>query len=181
MATVLMLSILSGLLLAGFAAYADESAPSEYQVKAAFLYNFAKFVKWPESAFAQTNSPIKIGILGEDPFGGNLDLAIKGKTINGHPLSVIELSSPDEMKNFQIIFVCRKPKRNLVATLAHLNNASVLTVSETDDFLKAGGMIKFVMENARVRFEINDSAATRSGLTISSKLLNVARKRESND
>jgi YfiR/HmsC-like len=177
---IILLGFLYGLLLAGSAAQA-QSGPSEYQVKAAFLYNFAKFVKWPDAAFAETNAPLVIGILGEDPFGANLELAIQGKNINGHPLSIRKLESSAEMKSCQVIFVCRKPKHNLLATVAKLKNASVLTVSETDHFIEAGGMINFVVEDTKVRFEINDSAASHAGLTISSKLLSLAKKRQTSE
>ncbi|MDB6021637.1 MAG: hypothetical protein JWQ04_1494 [Pedosphaera sp.] len=163
--------------MAGLCARADEAGPSEYQVKAAFLYNFAKFVKWPESAFAESNSPITIGIVGEDPFGSALALAVKDKTINGHPLNLRPVTSPAEMRFCQVVFLCQKPKRNLAETVAALKQASILTVSETDRFTEAGGMINFVMEGTKVRFEINDAAATQAGLTISSKLLNLARKK----
>jgi YfiR/HmsC-like len=155
---------------------AAESGPSEYQVKAAFLYNFAKFVKWPDEAFAETNTPLVIGILGDNPFGSNLELAIKDKFINGHPLSLRAVVSLPEMKLCHVLFVCQKPKRNLAETLEVLKTCSVLTVSETEHFCEAGGMINFVMEGSRVSFEINDAAAKRAGLSISSKLLNLARK-----
>ncbi len=179
-----MKSIAAKLLLLGFllgwlqCPCAAQTGPSEYQVKAAFLYNFAKFVRWPDEAFAQTNSPLVIGILGEDPFGSNLELAIKGKSINGHPLALRAVESPAEMKQCHVLFVCQNPKRNLAQTLATIQTNSILTVSETEHFCEAGGMINLFMEGAKVRFEINDAAATRARLAISSKLLNVARNNE---
>jgi hypothetical protein len=175
---VLLFSVLCGLLLTALPLSAQESAPSEYQVKAAFLYNFTKFVRWPDSAFPETNSPLQIGILGDNPFGASLELAVKGKSINGHPLMVHAVNSLAEMKLCQILFICKKPKRNVTDILTALQKTSVLTVGETDDFMNAGGMIRFIMENTKVRLEINDGAAVGAGLTISSKLLNVAQKTE---
>jgi hypothetical protein len=163
----------------GVTVRADDSGPSEYQVKAAFLYNFAKFVKWPNTAFSDTNSPIVIGILGEDPFGSDLPLAIRGKTINGHPLSLRVGMSLSDMMQCHVVFICRKPKRNIPDTVASLTKAKILTVSEIDGFIKDGGMINFVMDGTKVRFEINDQTATKAGLLISSKLLNLAKKKES--
>ena len=170
--------VLLGMLLGCFAARASDFGPSEYQVKAAFLYNFAKFIKWPESAFSETNSPLVIGILGEDPFGPSLELALQGKIINGHPLVVRDVDTMADVKQCQVVFICKKPKRNIAQFVNTLHKAGILIVGETDHFTEAGGMINFVMEDAKVRFEINDSAASKAGLTISSKLLTLARKRE---
>lgn len=180
LANVLLRGFLCGMLLAGVVVtLAGDLGPSEYQVKAAFLYNFAKFVKWPENAFSDTNSPIVIGILGEDPFGPSLDLAVQGKTINGHPLIVRTVGNINEAAGAcQVLFVCKKPKRNLVQLIAALRHAGILTVGDTEHFIDAGGMINFVSDDSKVRFEINDLEARRAGLTISSKLLSVAQKRE---
>jgi YfiR/HmsC-like len=165
------------LLVAGPQARTQDVGPSEYQVKAAFLYNFAKFVKWPEAAFPAGDTPVIIGILGDDPFGPNLEMAVRNKTVNGHPV-VIRRVSPAELKQCQIVFIARTPKRNLAEVSAALNGVAVLTVSELDRFTDSGGMIRFVVESNKVRFEINDAAARAAGLTISSKLLNLAKKRE---
>ena len=173
----MVLGVLFGMLMA-IAARGDDSGVSEYQVKAAFLYNFAKFVKWPDTSFADTNSPIVIGILGENPFGDALTLAVKGRTANGRPITVRALTMPAEMKTCHIVFISQKPRRNLGETLALLNNSNVLTVSEGDHFIESGGMINFFIDSTKVRFEINDQAATKAGLTISSKLLNCAKKKD---
>lgn len=170
--------ILLGMLFGCFAARASDFGPSEYQVKAEFLYNFAKFIKWPDNAFSQTNSPLVIGILGDDPFGPSLELALEGKMVDGHPLFVRDVDTLSDMRQCQVVFICKKPKRNIPRLLNTLQNLGILTVGETDSFLEAGGMISFVMEDSKVRFDINDSAATKAGLTISSKLLALARKRE---
>lgn len=177
LAKLMLLGILLGM-LSPVVVRSDEPGASEYQVKAAFLYNFAKFVRWPDTAFADRNSPLVIGILGDNPFGKSLDLAVKGKSINGHPLQLRRVATSGEMKACQVLFICQKPKRNLAETLNALDSAKTLTVSEANGFYDAGGMINFVMEGSKVRFEINDAAASRVGLSISSKLLSVARRHE---
>jgi YfiR/HmsC-like len=173
-------TVLTGLLfclLAAGQAMAQEAAPSENQVKAAFLYNFAKFIKWPDDSFPATNSPITIGILGDSPFGTDLEVAVRSRTISGHPVVIKQVSMGD-LKHCHVVFICRTPKRNLAETLEVVKGSGVLTVSELDRFTEAGGMIRFVMEGNKVRFEINDAAARAAGLSISSKLLNLAKKRE---
>lgn len=164
-------------LLAAGGTRAQEAAPSEHQVKAAFLYNFAKFVKWPETSFPATNTPIAIGILGDNPFGADLEVAVRNKSINGHPVVVKQISL-GELKQCHVVFICCSPKRNLPETLETLKGEGVLTVSDSDRFMEAGGMIHFVMEENKVRFEINDTVAKAAGLSISSKLLNLAVKKE---
>lgn len=171
---IAFISFLLGMLLVGLYVRADVNGPSEYQVKAAFLFNFTKFVKWPDTAFAATNSPLVIGVMGDNPFGNNLELAVNGKSLDGHPLAVRLVGSLAEARMCHVLFICQKPKRNIADTIAALKNAPVLTVSETEHFIEDGGIIKFVMEDNKVRFIINDPAAKKAGLVISSKLLNVA-------
>jgi hypothetical protein len=164
------------------AAGQDAAAPSEYQVKAAFLYNFAKFVEWPTQAFPADDTPITIGILGKNPFGADLERTVRDKSVNGRPLAVRSLASPDDsaLKHCQIIFIYPMEKSRLGEILAKLKGTPALTVSETEGFTQAGGMINFIMEGRKVRFEINDAAATQAGLKISSKLLSLAKKPEAN-
>lgn len=160
----------------------ETGAPSEYQVKAAFLYNFAKFVEWPAEAFPAANTPIIIGIVGKNPFDGVLERSVRDKVIRGRALTVQQASSPADaaLKHCQIIFISAGEKGHFVEILEMLKNTPALTVSETDGFLKAGGMVNFVIQDKKVRFEINDAAATRAGLRISSKLLSLAKKAEGN-
>jgi hypothetical protein len=172
-------TVLAGLLFCLFVmsgARAQEAGPSESQVKAAFLYNFAKFVKWPEASFPATNTPITIGILGDNPFGTDLEIAVRNRTISGHPVVIKQVSMAD-LKQCHVVFISRTPKGNLADTLAAFKGATVLTVSDLDQFTEMGGMIHFVMDGNRVRFEINDAAARAAGLSISSKLLNLAVKK----
>jgi hypothetical protein len=159
---------------------AQEPSASEYQVEAAFLYQFAKFVVWPAPALPADNAPLVIGVLGDDPLGAELEATVKNKTINGHPLRVLKLEgkSLPEARRCQIVFICPSEKRRLAEILPALKGASVLTVSKLDRFLPAGGMINFFIEDNRVRFEINDEAARQAGLKISAKLLSLARHKE---
>jgi hypothetical protein len=179
---VAWLSLLLWAMCAWPAAGQEAGAPSEYQVKAAFLYNFAKFVEWPAQTFPADDSPVVIGILGKNPFGEDLERTVRDKSINGRPLAVRSLASLDDpvLKHCQIIFIHPAEKGRLGEILARLKGTPALTVSETEGFTQSGGMINFVMEGRKVRFEINDAAAARAGLKISSKLLSLARKPEAN-
>ncbi len=155
-------------------AHAQQAPPSEYQLKAAFLYNFAKFVEWPPEAFPDPATPFTIGIIGQDPFSGDLERTVKAKTARGHPFAIKQIKSLSELKTCQILFVCASERKRLPDILTALGDASVLTVSELERFMQSGGMINFLMEGHKVRFEINDAAARRVGLRISSKLLSLA-------
>src|SRR5215210_2951157 len=114
---------------------AQDSPPSEYQLKAVFLYNFAKFIEWPETAFAEPTSPLVIGILGENPFGDELERTIRGKMLNNRALTIKELHSLAEASsNCHILFVSSSEKKRLPEIFAGLRGVSVLTVGEIDRF-----------------------------------------------
>lgn len=149
----------------------------EYRVKAAFLLNFTRFVEWPPSAFADAQAPLSICILGEDPFGHALEEVMQGESVNGRSLIVRRLSAPPTPQMCQILFIHADAKAEAKEALRALETAGkgVLTVGEGDGFLKQGGMIAFVLDNRRVRFDINGTVSQDSGLKISSKLLMVAR------
>jgi hypothetical protein len=162
------------LLLGGADGRAQESQPTEYQIKAAFLFNFAKFVEWPPAAFAGGTSPIVIGILGENPFHDDLARMTRNKTVDDHPLVIKEIRSPAEATNCHILFIGSSEKNRLPEILKGLKGTSVLTVGEMDHFTESGGMINFVLRGNRIRFQINSDEATRAGLKISSKLMSLA-------
>jgi len=145
----------------------------EYDVKAAFLLNFTKFIEWPPSAFPGSSAPFAICILGKDPFGGALDAVVAGETVNGHPLIVRRLTEKPPAQSCQILYT-GEPVKEAAQTLGSVG-PGMLTVGEGDAFLRGGGMVAFVTENRRVRFDINRSAAEAAGLKLSSRLLNVAR------
>lgn len=168
-AAVLLLSLVLG---TGFHCHAQ---PTEYQIKAAFIYNFALFVEWPSRSFAETNSPMTIGVLGKNVFGDSLEQAVSGKAIKGHPLRFKAYSSMAEATNCQVLFISTSEKGRLSKILARLQGTSTLTVTEnTDDFIGDGGMINLVIVDNKVRFQINNDAAKKAGLIISSKLLSLA-------
>lgn len=160
-----------GVLLCG--AHGAE-APSEYQVKAVFVFNFSRFVEWPQQAFTTPNQPFAICILGDDPFGGRLEEAVRGEQINQHPLTVRRFRSVGESDNCQILYIDRSQGGQLHQILAALDHRSILTVSELNDSAERGGMIQFTTESNHIRLRINVDAARAAGLTISSKLLRPA-------
>jgi hypothetical protein len=146
-------------------------ALAEYEVKAAFILNFTKFVEWPPSAFASADAPLTICILGEDPFGRVFDQIVEGESVNGHKIVVARLPV-EQQKTCHVIYAAVSP-----ATQPS-SSSPVLTIGEGDEFLRRGGMIAFVLDNRHVRFDINLKAATNAGLRLSSKLLSVARSVE---
>jgi len=154
-------------------AHAAPAASPEYQVKAAFLYNFMKFVEWPGDP-AGTPGTISLGILGHDPFGDALD-AVRGKYAKGRRVVVVHFRSLEEVKGCDLLFVCASEKGRLSQTLKLANNSRMLTVADQDGFCEAGGMINLVFVKNRVGFEVNVAAANRAKLRISSQLLKLAR------
>lgn len=167
--------MLAAQLLRGGFAMAQTSGFSEYQVKAAFLYNFGKFVQWPTNDFASADAPLVIGVYGENPFGNDLAQVVHGRTINGHPVVAREVSL-DEIKTCQILFIARSKQKNINDILRALDGAGVLTVTEDLDPFQTGVMISLFLESDRIRFEINNTAAEKVGLKLSSKLLMLATK-----
>jgi len=151
-----------------------QQQPSEYELKAAFLFNFAKFVEWPPDAFADSNSPIVIGVLGKNVFGDSLKKIINDRKVNNRSFKFLNLDSASQATNCQILFINSAEKNDYAKIIGSLHNASVLTVSEADGFLKAGGMINFLIEGKNIRFQISDDAAKKARLKISSKLLSLA-------
>jgi hypothetical protein len=153
-----------------------QTAPSkEYQVKAVFLFNFIQFVEWPEGVFTEANSPMYIGVLGDDPFGQALDEVVKGESIGGRSLAVVRSRRLEELAGCHLIFISKSETRRLDNVLAQLGSRPVLTVSELDGFANRGGMIAFYSEGKRIRFEINPGVAKRVDLKISSELLGLGR------
>ncbi len=146
----------------------------EYEIKAAYLYNFLNYIEWPEQSLPPAGSNITIGVVGENPFGPALD-PLKGKQVKGRTLTVKEVSSAEDLKGCQILFISASEKERLPQLLESLKDAKIVTVSEIDGFAQRGGIINFIYERNRVRFEINQDAARSKGLTISSDLLKLAR------
>jgi hypothetical protein len=163
--------LLLGLLLA-CSAYSQ--SVDEYQVKAAFLYNFSKFVEWPARTFKSDTEPVRICVLGQNPFGTSLGSAMSGKTVLGRTLVVVEISNASEATDCQILFIATSERRRLRSIFGELRKLGVLTVGEMDGFAAKGGMVNFKLEDGRVRLEINVEVAGQAQLRISSKVLNLA-------
>ena len=151
--------------------------PIEYQVKAAFLFNFAKFVDWPAEAFSDSSAPLVIGVIGVDPFGAALDQAIKGKNVGGRSLVIRRLKWGQDLRACQILYISSSERKRLPQIIQSLKGASVLTVGEMDQFNQQGGIINFTREAGKVRFQINSRGADQARLRISSKLLVLAKNR----
>jgi len=150
------------------------AAPSEYEVKAVFLFNFSQFVSWPPAAFGTADAPLIIAVLGTDPFGHELDAVVKGERVGAHPLEVRRYSDVSQVKDCHILFIDRSEATQLGAIVQALRGRSILTVSDIDDAARAGVMINLVTQSDRIRMQINVAAARAGGLTISSKLLRPA-------
>jgi hypothetical protein len=153
---------------------AQTSRPTEYQVKAAYLYNFGKFVEWPVAAVQPSGDSFDICVLGEDPFGASLDRAVANETIAGKHVVARQIPLPQDAAHCQVLFISSSENKRLKQILVSLGAASVLTVSDLPGFTEHGGMVQFVMEDNKVRFEVNSTSAQRAGLTLSSELLKVA-------
>src|SRR5258708_1835212 len=152
-----------------------QRGPTEYQVKAAYMLNFLKFVEWPGDPNADIHERWIIGIVGENPFRDELTQIITGKTVQGHELEVSQFQPGEDFRDCRVLFISASEKKRLPTTLGALNGSSVLTVGDMDHFIESGGMIQFVMEEKRVRFAIDISASSRARLKVSSKLLSLAR------
>lgn len=153
---------------------ASTSVVSEYQVKAAFIFNFIKFTEWPAGVFDNPHTPITLCIYGSGPFDEALT-SIEGKLVKGRRLIIERLPDGGVPAACHILFISASEKRRLSALLDTLKNLHVLTIGDMSRFAHAGGMINFIMVGNKVRFEINRDAAQRAGLKISSKLLQLAR------
>jgi hypothetical protein len=146
----------------------------EYQVKAAFLYNFAKFVEWPAQAFKKPNAPIVICVLGRNPFGSALEDVIRGKSVEGRAFTLRPVEDGEEASACQILFVVSSEGKRFRSLWGNPKPAGILTVGEVQGFASGGGVINFKLEGGRVRFEINLQAAEQAQLHISAKLLSLA-------
>jgi hypothetical protein len=146
----------------------------EYQIKAAFLFNFGQFVTWRPETFAAPGAPFVIGVLGDDPFGNALDAIAEGGRVQGRPVRVARYRSIQDVTECQILFVSSSVLAGLDGVFAGLRGRNILTVGEVDGFADRSGMIRFFVVDRRIRLEINRAAAEDAGLTISSRLLSLA-------
>ncbi len=152
---------------------AQQAKPTEYQVKAAYLYNFTLFVSWPNFS-KSSGAPFGVCVLGKDPFGAVLDSTFSGETVDRQPIRIQRITDARDARPCRILFISRSEDKKLNDILSSLDDEEVLTVSDIPDFSQRGGMIQFVWEGDTVRFEVNLHAAKSAGLVLSSDLLKVA-------
>jgi hypothetical protein len=150
------------------------STAREYQLKAAFLFNFTQFVEWPSESLSEPSTPLVIGILGEDPFGSYLDEIVANEKIDTHPLEIRRFRAESDVTQCHILFINLKGNAAQSEVFTSLKRKSILTVGDTDRFIRNGGMIRFVNENNKIRIRIDLEATKQAGLTISPKLLRLA-------
>jgi hypothetical protein len=144
-------------------------------IKAAFLYNFAKFTEWPLDSAGKADDPLTLCVVGEDPFGNILNETIEGKTVRGRRLVIWRLRSGEDLKDCQIAFISSRERSQMQATIERLKGTGVLTVGDGEGFAALGGVINFKMVDNKVHFDVNVDAAERAKLKISSKLLSLAK------
>ena len=145
----------------------------EFLVKAAFMYNFAKFVTWPEETFVSPDQAINLCVIGENPFANTLD-SLSGKTVHGRPLTTTHIDNPKDIEGCHILFISRSEASHLDTIFSYSRYKHVLTIGDIDEFIEVGGMIGFITVNDKIRFRINYAAAREAELEISSRLLNLA-------
>jgi hypothetical protein len=152
----------------------DAGGTIEYNVKAEFLFHFAQFVEWPAAAFESANSQLKYCTIGEDPFHGVLDDILKGRTVANRPLVVQHLTGPELIGGCQIVFIGAAEKGSFDEVLTRASGHAVLSVGETEQFTRDGGVIGLFVKNKRLCFNVNLDAAGRAKLKISSRILVLA-------
>jgi len=158
-----------------FCAAASHAAPDkEHRVKAVFLYNFAQFVAWPDSAFNGEPDSLVVGVLGEDPFDAYLDEVVRGEKVEGRPISVRRFRRASEVDDCHVLFISASEGRRMADIMAELSGRPILTVGESTSFIERGGMVRFVTKRGKIRLEINLEAVQESRLSVSSKLLRLA-------
>ena len=155
-------------------ALGQHAKPTEYEVKATYLYNFSKFVQWPVQAGPAQSDAFTICVIGQDPFGPALNATVENETVAGKRVVARQIPVSQDAVNCRVLFISSSEDKRLQQLLTSLNGASVLTVSDLPKFAQRGGMVQFVLEGNRVRFEVNSAAAERAGLRLSSELLKVA-------
>jgi len=147
----------------------------EYQVKAAFLYNFAQFVEWPSNAFTNATQPFRIGVLGDNPFGDALANIVRGETIGKREVVLQQSNAPEDLLGCQMVYIAISDTNQASRILAHFNSRPVLTVAELDGAGRHGAIIRFYRDGPRVRFEIDPKAAEKAGLKVRSEMLRLGR------
>jgi hypothetical protein len=169
-----MALVIVGILFGVSGLSAQKSKPQEYEVKATYLYNFARFVEWPSSSAPAKSDSFAICVLGQDPFGPALDAIVAGESIDGKAVLAKRVSKPQDAVSCRVLYISSSEESRLKEVLAALDKSGVLTVSDIPQFSQRGGMIEFTLQGNNVRFEVNLAIAENTGLTLSSELLKVA-------
>jgi hypothetical protein len=150
-------------------------ATPEYKIEAVYLLNIVRFVNWPKNSFAAADSPLVIGVLGENPFDHELEKLFKGKLVGGRTVVVQWMATAADAKSCQVVFIPASEQANLRGHLETLRNAPVLTIGECAEFLDDGGVIRFFVEQNKIRFDINKAQADAEGVQLDSQLLGLAK------
>jgi hypothetical protein len=147
---------------------------TESQVKAAYLYNFAKFIAWPERSFAAADAPMEICVLDDMSFESTLKEVVSSHTVDAHPVQVVHVTVVADAHDCHILFIPSPQNKQAHTLIQALGNSSIVTVGETPTFLEDGGVIRFALQEGRIKFQVNMRAAAESGVHISARLLTVA-------
>jgi hypothetical protein len=171
------LLVLLGALAPGRAAFGAEPVAGEYDLKAAFVYQFVHFTEWPADAFEDDGdepSPIVVAVVGDDPFRGSLERAVRGKTVQGRPLVYVHFANANAVGQCHVMFVSASERQRIGQVAAAARQFRALTVGDVEEFTRDGGMIRFVTQNKKVRFEIRRKSVEAAGLRLRAQLLRVA-------
>lgn len=154
----------------------SEIEAGEYQIKAAYLYNFIKFVEWPDSVFTDPEEPIVLGILGHDPFGNEIDQMLANKLVKGRSVVIKRYNRNDVINDCHLLFISDSEKSYLSHLLqTKLGNSPILNIGDMDNYTESGGMVQFITQNDNIHFAINLKAVNKSGIVMSSRLLKLAK------
>lgn len=153
----------------------SESTHDEYDVKVAFIYNFAMLTRWPDSSFSDPTAPLTLAILGPRDFAASAEGFFAGRRVGRHPVEVFRISDPSEVSRYHVLFVSAAERNRNQKILEHARGARVLTIGETEGFASRGGSINFYRDGKKIRFEVNREAVRAAGLQLSSRLLRLAR------
>lgn len=173
---VVCLGLLSLLPVAHLAFQEPAQTASEYELKAMFLYNFPKFIEWTADSFSNDTAPFVVGVLGNDPFSGQLDQTMKGKSLNARPVVVKHFKWGQNLRECHLLFISGSEQKRLAQILDSLRGSSVLTISDINSFCQLGGVIGLELENKKIQFIVNLDTADQAKLRISSKLLSLAKR-----
>lgn len=174
-ATVTLLAVAGALAISAQPTSAQKDQVGEYELKATILYNLSRFVEWPASAYADSQAPTVLCILGQDPFGNSLKTLGQKQDANGRSVSIRQLNTENGIRDCHVLYISTSERKTIAQILSKLKGSSVLTVGEMSQFAAQGGVIQFTLEDKQVHFEINLDAASRMALKISSRLLVLAR------